>query len=148
MASWRYHVSDGSRKSRVGANSQVAKDIAAAVSEALEEYGDEACEAIKIAGRATAKEAAKRIRKSKPGFDGRDYLSGWTSTQKENMRYKVSFAVYNNRKPGLAHLLEFGHAKAGGGRNGQSRTTAYPHIAPIDNEVPDIMVKYLKELLE
>ena len=124
-------------------NSQVAKDIAAAVSEALEEYGDEAREAIKIAGRATAKEAAKRIRKSSPGFDGRDYLSGWTSTQKENMRYKVSFAVYNNRKPGLAHLLEFGHAKQNGGR-----TTEYPHIAPVGNEVPDIMVKYLKEVLE
>ena len=73
-----------------------------------------------------AKEAAAKLRKQSPRRKGK-YAKGWAS-KNEKGRLRVVSTVYG--KPGtyqLAHLLEHGHAKRGGGR-----TKAEVHIAPVE----------------
>lgn len=72
-----------------------------------------------------AKEAAAKLRKESPGKG--KYHKGWTS-KVEKGRLKVVATVHG--KDGtyqLAHLLENGHAKRGGGR-----TNPIVHIAPVE----------------
>jgi hypothetical protein len=87
-----------------------------------------------------AKEAASKLRSESPKRQGK-YSRGWAS-KVDKGRVSVGATVYG--KDGtyqLAHLLEHGHAKRGGGR-----TAAIEHIKPveewaIDKAYNDIMDK-------
>ena len=102
-------------------------DIASAIREALDEYGDDIGEAIHEAGKLTAKELADKIKGSHPGFNNKKYLQGWTSKETDSSKLSFKYVVHNKRHYRLAHLLEYGHAKRNGGR-----TRAFPHIAPVE----------------
>lgn len=56
------------------------------------------------------------------------YLGNWRCLVSD-MRTGVEAIVYN-RYPGLAHLLENGHATKNGGR-----TRAFPHIRPVEERI-------------
>lgn len=99
------------------------------VNEYLAEYGDQATEAIEEASKATAKEVVKELRKGGGYNGGEKFNKGWTS-KTEVSRLGSSTTVYNSTQPGLAHLLEFGHAKRNGGR-----TRAFNFIAPVSDSV-------------
>lgn len=99
------------------------------VNEYLAEYGDQATEAIEEASKATAKEVVKELRKGGGYNGGEKFNKGWTS-KTEASRLGSSTTVYNSTQPGLAHLLEFGHAKRNGGR-----TRAFNFIAPVSDSV-------------
>lgn len=74
-----------------------------------------------------AKETAKKLRQDSPRGASKKYAKGWTS-KVEKGRMTVGATVYG--KTGtyqLAHLLEHGHAKRGGGR-----TSAIVHIKPVE----------------
>ncbi|MEW5952633.1 MAG: HK97 gp10 family phage protein [Bacillota bacterium] len=59
------------------------------------------------------------------------YRRGW-KRKKETLGGQVKYTIYNKDKPGLVHLLEFGHAKKGGGR-----VAGRPHVRPVyDAHVP------------
>ena len=105
----------------------------------LEEYGGEAVEALNESIEETAKESQKQIRKFNQGrTTWEEYPKGWTiEVTKE--RLETSATVYNKSKPGLTHLLEFGHALRNGGRS-----SAFPHIA----DVNDFAQKDVLERLE
>lgn len=61
------------------------------------------------------------------------YAKGWTMTV-ETARMETKAIVHNKRAPGLAHLLEFGHAIVSGGRVvGEAR--AIPHIKPVEEKI-------------
>ena len=99
----------------------------------LAEYGDKAREAIEESCKSVGKEAAKELKKG-GGFGGTGkFNKGWT-VQNEATRLGYTTIVYNKKLPGLAHLLEFGHAINGGGR---TRSTDFNFIAPINDKVPD-----------
>lgn len=66
------------------------------------------------------------------------YAGGWTK-QVDKTRLGITVTVYNKAVPGLAHLLENGHAKVGGGR-----VAGRPHIAPVEQEI----VKEFEEKIE
>lgn len=74
------------------------------------------------------KEAAKKLKATSPKdtVSRRHYANGWT-VKRENTGHVKTFIVYNKTKPGLAHLLEFGHAKVNGGR-----VAAIPHIKAVE----------------
>lgn len=99
------------------------------VNEYLAECGDQATEAIEEASKATAKEVVKELRKGGGYNGGEKFNKGWTS-KTEASRLGSSTTVYNSTQPGLAHLLEFGHAKRNGGR-----TRAFNFIAPVSDSV-------------
>lgn len=72
-----------------------------------------------------AKAAVKTLKNTSPTRT-KEYAKGWRSVT-EKGRLGASTTIYNGRKPGLAHLLEFGHPKVNGGR-----TKPFPHIKEVE----------------
>lgn len=90
-----------------------------------------------------SKEAVRKLKKESPKGATGKYKKGWTR-KFDKQRIRVGATVYG--KSGtyqLAHLLEHGHAKRGGGR-----TKPIEHIAPVEDwavkEVFDRMVDKLE----
>lgn len=73
-----------------------------------------------------AKEAAKKLRDTSPRKTGK-YAKGW-GVSMEGGRITKTAIVYGKKNTyPLAHLLEHGHAKKGGGR-----VAPIPHIKPVE----------------
>ena len=86
-------------------------------------------EEIAKAQKAAAKTAIKNIKAKAPG-SGR-YAKGWKSKTTQT-RLGAETVIYQGDRPGLPHLLEFGHPVISGGRTvGQAQ--ANPHIAPAES---------------
>lgn len=107
-------------------------ELADAVMDALEEYNDLAAEEMEEIAKKVAKEGAKKLKAISPkgkGSGGRKghYADGWSVKYIREGASKFSFVVHNNKKPGLTHLLEFGHQLPQGGR-----AKAYPHIKEVE----------------
>lgn len=119
----------------------MAKDFSVQIMEALKEYGEGAEDALREVIPKVAKDAAKKLRKESPAKSG-EYAKGWTQ-RTENSRLGVQATVYNKNKPGLAHLLEYGHAKRNGGR-----TRAVPHIASVEEWASEQALTKIEEALK
>ena len=115
-------------------------DLSKEIKDILEEYGEEVSDAMKEIVPKVAKDAVKKLRSDSPKNSG-GYARGWTQkTEKGN--FTISSTVYNSKKPGLPHLLEYGHAKRGGGR-----TRPIQHIAPVNDWVAEEVVRKIEEEL-
>lgn len=101
-------------------------NLASEIMKGLQEYKDLATDDMKKAVRKAGKSVRKDIRANAPKKTGA-YSKSWSiKTTKENSD-SLELTVYSKKKYQLAHLLEKGHAKRGGGR-----TKAMPHIAPAE----------------
>ena len=107
-------------------------DLKAAVDDILGDYFEDVAEASDIAVTKTAEEAVSKLKSAHAGFNDKKYSKGWTKKITKHRLYSEA-VVYNKTQGHLTHLLEFGHAKRNGGR-----ARAFPHIAPVNDEVPDI----------
>ena len=100
-----------------------------ALEKILEEYGEEIEQKNEEVVKKVGRKGAKALRASASGkFNGNKYAPGWSVTF-EGDRIHQTAIIYNKRMPGLAHLLEHGHAKRGGGR-----TRAIKHIEPAEQK--------------
>jgi len=90
-------------------------------------------EEIEIMTEKLARGAAKELKEvSAATFKStqdKPYNKGWTVIN-DSVRHRSRWIVHNKYKPGLAHLLEHGHAKAGGGR-----VAGKVHIQPIEEKL-------------
>ena len=102
--------------------------LAAAIMEQLEEYADLTTEGMKKAVTEAGKTVRKEIKASAPSRTGK-YAKSWQSKKTAESASSLEVTVYSPSKYRLAHLLEHGHAKRGGGR-----TAAIPHIAPAEQK--------------
>lgn len=100
----------------------------------LNNFTNEVADATKKAARETASLCAAELRKTAPKRTG-EYAKGWRS--KQDSRSPVGCVVYNNTKPSLTFLLEYGHATVGGAE----RKGARPHIKAAET-------KYVQEYIE
>ena len=98
--------------------------LADAVMEGLMEYNDLAADNVKKAVKKAGTTVRDEIRNTAPERTGR-YAKSWTSKTTEETATSMQVTVYSPSRYMLAHLLEHGHAKRGGGR-----VRAIPHIAP------------------
>lgn len=120
------------------------EDFADAVMEALQEESERVEELSREEITATAKDALKTLRNHSniPVRTG-DYKKSFALKKSSDSRGDFAYTLYNKspeyRK---AHLLEYGHAKRGGGR-----VKAYPHWKDAQ-EVVDELPERLKRRLE
>lgn len=119
-------------KVRVDAFSRAVGDI-------LESYADKVGDALGDVIKEVATQAKKDLAASSPKRTGR-YAKGWR-TEDTGTRLAPGQTVYNT-KPGLPHLLEFSHALRGGGRS-----VAQPHIAPVNDKIPQLIEEGLEKRL-
>lgn len=101
-------------------------DLSRAVEEILTTYGENVAEVAEETSKRVANNAVKKLRKAGSFNGGEEFRKGWAVNVTRVRGLSGVYTIYNKTKPGLAHLLEFGHAKANGGR-----TRAYNFIAPI-----------------
>ena len=100
--------------------------LAEAVMEGLTEYNKLATDTVKKAVKKAGNTVKNEIKGSAPRKSGK-YAASWrTKTTKESST-SLQVTVYSPSRYMLAHLLEHGHAKRGGGR-----VRAIPHIAPAE----------------
>ena len=124
-------------------------DFRAEVNSLLQEYGAEAVEAVSEATIETANEAKDKL-KTAGNFKGTKYRGSWDAKKQglkssaiSGSRVFESAVVYNKKHYRLTHLLEFGHAKQGGGR-----VQAFEHIAPVNDWAQEDVVERLERKLK
>lgn len=98
--------------------------LAQVVNETMEEYNEFATGEMKKAVKAAGKTVKEEINSSAPVRTGK-YAKSWTSRVTAESYTQMEVTVYSPSRYMLAHLLENGHAKRGGGR-----VRAIPHIKP------------------
>lgn len=113
--------------------------FASKISGILSQFANLTKEALEEAIDETAKEAQKELRSTSPKRTGA-YARGWKIENTGN-RISPGKTIYNEI-PGLAHLLENGHAKRGGGR-----VEGIPHIAPVDDKIAQMIEEKLRRAL-
>lgn len=101
-------------------------DMADAILEGLKEYADLATEDMKAAVKKAGTTVKKEIQENAPKDTG-TYAGSWTVKNVRETPTSLEVTVHSKNRYQLAHLLENGHAKRGGGRvSGKS------HIAPAE----------------
>jgi len=100
--------------------------LADAVMKGLKEYADASADDVKSAVKKAGQTVKKEIQANAPRKTGA-YSKSWSVKTTKETSESLELTVYSPKKYQLAHLLEFGHAKRGGGR-----TRANPHIAPAE----------------
>ena len=118
-------------------------DLERAVKDILQDYSVEVAKAATEAVQEVTKEATKKLRQTSPKRKGR-YARGWTG-KVEKTATTVDATVYG--KTGtyqIAHLLEHGHARRGGGRN----VSGIEHIKPVEEWAIKEVEKRIREKVE
>lgn len=117
-------------------------EMAHVIMEGLQEYADLATEDMKAAVKKAGNRAKSDVQAGAPVDTGR-YKKSWTvKTTKENAN-AMEVTVHSKNRYQLAHLLEFGHAKRGGGR-----TRAFPHIAPAEAAAAELLEREVEAALK
>ena len=98
-------------------------DLADEINKGLKEYADLATSDIKKAVRKAGNTVRKDISANAPKDTGA-YAKSWSTKKTKETANSLEITVYSRNRYQLAHLLEHGHAKRGGGR-----VAARPHIA-------------------
>ena len=97
-----------------------------AVMQGLNEYQALTNEGVKAAVKKAGDTVKKQIQASAPKRTGA-YGRSWTVKTTRESSHALEVTVHSRNRYQLAHLLEFGHAKRGGGR-----VSGRAHIAPAE----------------
>lgn len=113
-------------------------NMAAVIMKGLDEYARLTTSDLKSSVRKAGTNVKKDIQANAPKKTGA-YSKSWSVKTTKETSNSLELTVYSPKKYQLAHLLEFGHAKRGGGR-----TKAQLHIAPAE----EAAVKQLESDIE
>lgn len=97
--------------------------------------------AVKAAGAAGVKTLRASSRSAFSSHSNKPYAKSWR-VQNEDIGAGLNVATIYSTKPGLPHLLEYGHAKRGGGRVGGRE-----HIKPVEDALVRDFEKEVTESL-
>lgn len=113
-------------------------ELADEIMEGLMEYEGLAAETVKGAVKKAGNTVKKEIQNNAPKDTGK-YAKSFKVTKRKETANTLEVTVHSKDKYQLAHLLEKGHAKRGGGR-----VSAQPHIAPAEEKG----IRILREEIE
>lgn len=117
------------------------ENLSAAVIEELKKYAVLTTEKVKVAVQNAGKTVRDEIKASAPSNTGK-YGKSWTIKTVKETADSLELVVYSANKYQLTHLLEFGHAKRGGGR-----VKARPHIASAEEKVIKAFEEEIQEAI-
>ena len=112
--------------------------LAAAVMEGLTEYAELAAAAVKKAGSSVKKDIQAEAPK-----DTGAYAKSWAVKNVRETSSSIELVVHSRNRYQLAHLLEFGHAKRGGGR-----VPGKAHIAPAEQRAERTLEQEIEKALK
>ena len=116
-------------------------DMASEIMKGLTEYADLADTEMKKAVRKTATEVKKEISSNAPK-DTCAYAKSWATKKVSENSHSLEMTVHSKNRYQLAHLLEKGHAKRGGGR-----VAGKPHIAPAEENGEELLENLIRKAL-
>ena len=116
--------------------------LADTVNEELEKYQKLSTEGMKKAVRDAGKTVKDEINSSAPVRTGR-YAKSWSTKVTAESSVSLEVTVYSPSRYMIAHLLENGHAKRGGGR-----VRAIPHIAPAEEHGEEELLQDIENALK
>ena len=112
--------------------------MASAIMEGLTEYANLATDDMKKAVKKAGNSVKKEIQQNAPSDTG-TYAKSWAVKNTKETSNSLEVTVHSKNRYQLAHLLEHGHAKRGGGR-----VAGKAHIAPAEENA----VRQLEEEIE
>lgn len=125
----------------------MAFDLQKECNKILEEYQNDVNKDMQEAVKKVTKAGAKQVKaNARSAVGGKKYASGWTS-QFESGRLSAQGTIYNSSQPGLPHLLEYGHVTRNGTGRTYRPTPEHPHIASVEQELEQTIMKELKATL-
>ena len=110
-------------------------ELADTVMKGLKEYAQLAADDLKEDVKKAGKTVKQQIESTAPRKTGK-YAKSWAVKKTRETLDSIQVVVHSKNRYQLAHLLEYGHAKRGGGR-----TRAFPHIAPAEQVGTEQLVK-------
>lgn len=117
------------------------ENLSGAVIEELKKYAVLTTEKVKVAVQNAGKTVRDEIKVSAPSNTGK-YGKSWTIKTVKETADSLELVVYSGNKYQLTHLLEFGHAKRGGGR-----VAARPHIANAEEKAIKAFEEEIQEAI-
>ena len=114
-----------------------------AVNDILSEFSADVTKAAQEAVTEVSKEAVKKLKQTAPQGRTGKYAKGWTSKVEKTVTGTESIIYGKSGTYQLAHLLENGHAKRGGGR-----TAPIVHIKPVEEWAISEVEKKIREKVE
>ena len=115
--------------------------LAAAVMEGLTEYAELAADEMKAAVKKAGGSVKKDIQADAPKDTGA-YAKSWAVKNVKETSNSIELVVHSRNRYQLAHLLEFGHAKRGGGR-----VPGRAHIAPAEERAGRTLEQEIEKAL-
>ena len=115
--------------------------LADTVMQGLTEYADLATEDLKKSVKKAATSVRKDISENAPKRTGK-YAKSWATKRTKETANSLEMTVYSKDRYQLAHLLEHGHAKRGGGR-----VAGKEHIAPAENRAEQELEREIERSL-
>jgi len=116
--------------------------LADAIMEGLEEYAELAAEGVKTAVRKAGRTVKDQISQTAPERTGA-YAKSWSVKKTKESSQALEVTVHSRNRYQIAHLLEHGHAKRGGGR-----VSAIPHIAPAEKAGEEQLLTDIEKALK
>ena len=107
----------------------------------LNEYADVACDEMKEAVKSAGTLVKNQIKTTAPKSTGA-YAKSWSVKNTRETSRSLEVTVYSRNRYQLAHLLEYGHAKRGGGR-----VPGRSHVAPAEQAGIDQLEKDIERSL-
>ena len=117
-------------------------ELSKEVMKGLQEYSELADSEMKKAVRKTATSVKKEISANAPERTG-TYAKSWTAKKTKENSHTLEMTVHSKDRYQIAHLLESGHAKRGGGR-----VSGRPHIAPAEKNGEILLENLIKKALK
>jgi hypothetical protein len=117
-------------------------DMDSAIMAELGKYAGIAADDLKDAVKETAKSVRKDIQDSAPVDTGK-YKKSWSVRNVHEDSESIDLVVHSRNRYQIAHLLEHGHAKRGGGR-----VAARPHIASAEQRGNEKLAETIESKLK
>lgn len=114
--------------------------LAAEIANAVREYTEDVTEGINKEVESAANKVLAEAKRLAPKRTG-EYVKGFKKTDK-SLSGKRQYVIWNKKYYRLVHLLEFGHAKVGGGR-----VQAYPHLRPAHDKFAGELPENIKRII-